>query len=101
MRQVYAVEINQSTFAGAKIGNISTLMNFIIPVVGIVAAVTFLGMILYAAYTWMTAGDKAENVTKAQQTIIWALVGLGLISLSYIIVKVVGVVFNVSDQLPL
>jgi len=43
----------------------------------------FLGLTLYAGYMWMTAGGEEEKVTKAKSLLTQAVIGLGIILLSY------------------
>jgi hypothetical protein len=54
--------------------------------VGVLGAFTLLVMI-YAGFTWMTAGGDTSRVQKAQQTIRYAVIGLGMIIFSYAIVS--------------
>lgn len=52
-------------------------------------AFVLLGMILYAGYTWMTAGGDNEKVKKAQTTIRNAIIGVAIILSSWAITKFV------------
>jgi hypothetical protein len=54
--------------------------------VGVLGAFALLVMI-YAGFTWMTAGGDTSRVQKAQQTIRYAVIGLGMIIFSYAIVS--------------
>ena len=87
-------------FAPAKITSISVILNFIIPFITVAAAGVFLAMLLYAAYTWVTAGDNAENVTKAWKIMTFAVLGLIMIVCSYLAIKLIGTIFNIGDTLP-
>jgi hypothetical protein len=58
------------------------------------AALTLLGIIavllmLYAGFTWMTAGGNEEKVTTAKRTILYAVIGLAIIMTSYAITRYV------------
>lgn len=88
------------TFAPAKIANISVVLNFVIPFITIAAAVVFLGMLLYAAFIWITAGSNAENVTKAWKIMSFAVLGLIMVIVSYLAIKLIGIFFGISETLP-
>jgi len=45
--------------------------------------VIFIGLIIYAGYNWMTAGGDEAKVTKAKDTIRYAIIGLIIIIGSY------------------
>lgn len=55
---------------------------------GIVGTVALV-MIVYAGITWMLAGvrGEAKEIQKAQDTILWAVIGLAVIFSSYAIVQ--------------
>jgi len=81
----------QANYAGATSGAsaqfglisiISTVINAALGLTGVI----FLAYILYAAYTWMTAGGDSDKVTKAKETIGRATIGLVIVLLSYAIV---------------
>jgi len=40
-------------------------------------------MIIYAGFTWMTAGGDDEKLKTARQTLIYALVGIGVVVIAY------------------
>ena len=91
---------NSNTFAPAKLTSISTILNFVIPFITIGAAGAFLFMLLYAAFTWVTAGDNPENLTKAYKIMTYSVLGLVMVIFSYLAIKLIGVVFNLGDSLP-
>ncbi|MBU0636943.1 hypothetical protein KKH16_01905 [Patescibacteria group bacterium] len=47
--------------------------------------VVFLILIIYAGFTWMTAGGDEEKINKAKDTIQRAIIGLIIILCSYAI----------------
>jgi len=72
--------------AGASVeGLISKIINTILSIVGSIALVMF----VYAGARWMTAVGNPEVVKKANQTMMWAGLGLLLIFSSYFILKLV------------
>lgn len=92
--------IDQTTFPPAKIASFATLLNIILPLLTIGAGLIFLVMLLYGAFTWLTAGDNMENVKKSQKILGFALAGLIIVIISFMAVKLLGIFFNVSDILP-
>ncbi|RMD51546.1 hypothetical protein D6827_02075 [Candidatus Parcubacteria bacterium] len=63
------------TFTGKKIINPAFSM------VGVV----FLILVIYAGFLWMTAGGKSEQVTKARNILLAAIIGLIIIFSAYAI----------------
>ena len=97
MDTVYAIDINTTTFPAAKLASISSLMNFIIPGITLIASLGFGAMLMLGAFQWLTAGEKAENVGKAQKTMTFAAIGLFFIIFSYAFVKIIVSVLGVKD----
>ena len=99
---VYAIDISQeSNFAPAKIANIATLLNIILPLLTLGAGLIFLAMCLYAAFIMMTNGDNKEKIAESQKTLAFAVVGLIVVAISFIVVKLVGYVLGVTNILPI
>ncbi len=93
---IYALDINQNNFTPAKISSLGTILNVILPLLQVGAALIFLVMLLQAAFTWITAGDKSENLAKAQKQIVFAIIGLAIVVFSFLIVKIIGYFFQVN-----
>ncbi|NMB84159.1 hypothetical protein GYA28_02615 [Candidatus Roizmanbacteria bacterium] len=97
MNVVHAeVVINESTFGPAKIANFATILNVILPLLMTGAAVIFLAMLLLGAYQWITAGDSAENMKKAQAVFTSAIIGLVIVLVSFVLVRVIGYIIGVQ-----
>lgn len=93
---IYAININESNFPPAKISNLGTILNVLLPLLQVGAALIFLVMLLQAAFTWITAGDKSENLSKAQKQIVFAIIGLLIVVFSFIFVKVIAYFLQVN-----
>lgn len=65
-----------------------TIQRGIQAVIGILGVVAVI-MILYAGFTWLTAGGNEEQVKKAKKIIKQAVIGLIIISLAYALVAFV------------
>lgn len=93
---VYALTINKDNFAPAKISSISTLMNVILPLLTIGAALACLAMALYGAYLYLTNGDKPDVLKKAQGIIIYAFIGLIIVISSFVVIQIIGKIFGIG-----
>ncbi len=58
---------------------ISTIIETVLGFLGIV----FLVLIIYAGFTWMTAGGDSDKVLKAKETIKRSIIGLVIVIMSY------------------
>lgn len=66
----------------------------VLMVVGVILALMFL---LYGGLYWMQAGGNKESVEKARKMIIYAIVGLIIMSLSLVIVNVFTTAIGVPN----
>ncbi|KKR08281.1 MAG: hypothetical protein UT32_C0002G0044 [Parcubacteria group bacterium GW2011_GWC2_39_14] len=69
-----------STVTQELIGN---AIKILLGIMGSVALCIF----IYGGIIWMTAGGTPENITNAQNTMIWAAIGLFAIFASYMIIN--------------
>jgi hypothetical protein len=73
--------------AGGTLGsNITTLINYFLGILGLVAV----GFLIYAGVLMVTAGGAEEQVTKARKIIMYGVIGIVIILLSYTIVTFVS-----------
>jgi hypothetical protein len=93
------LQINPSTFAPAKITNLGTILNVILPLLQAGAALLFLATLLQAGFIWITAGDKPENIAKARKKIFFAIIGLLIVVLSFVFVKIIGYMLQINMPL--
>lgn len=99
---IYAIDISQEgNFAPAKIANIATLLNLILPLLTMGAALIFLAMCLYAGFIIITNGNNKEKIAEAQKTFGFAMIGLLVVVISFIVVKLVGFILGVTNILPI
>lgn len=88
--------VNATTFPPAQVATIANLMNVVIPLLNIGAAILLLLILLYGAFTWITAGGNPENLKRAQKIITFAVFGLFIVLLSYLGVKLITIIFNIN-----
>lgn len=98
---VYALDINPTTFAAARFGDFASIINILIPLLTTFGAIVFLGMIIFAAFTYMTAADNPESLVKAQKIFFSAIIGLLIVVGGFLIVKLIGFILNIGSQIPL
>jgi len=75
-----------ATAPGTLGSNVTTLINYFLGMLGLVAV----GFLIYAGVLMVTAGGAEEQVTKARKIIMYAVVGIVIILLSYTIVTFVS-----------
>ncbi len=93
---IYALDI-ETKFAPAKISSIGTLLKIVLPLTMTGAALIFLTMTLYGAFRYLTSGDNPEALKKAQSTIMFAIIGLFIVIVSFVIVQVIGKLLNINQ----
>lgn len=102
--QRYFCQINATTFPtyfppAGKINNLASILNLLLPLAIAGVLLIFLAVMLYGAFTWITAGDNPENIKKAHNTILYSVLGLVIVIISYVLVKIIAIILNI--QLPL
>lgn len=71
----YSSGTNETTFAG----NVGFLIQAVLSVLGVV----FLVLMVYAGYLWMTARGEEEQINKAHEIIIAAVIGMIIVVAAY------------------
>jgi hypothetical protein len=92
-------EINPTTFPAARFNNLASILNIILPLLMIGAGVLALLMGLLGGIKWITSGSNPESLKKAQQTITMAAGGLLFVLLSYVFMKLIGLIFKIPVPL--
>ena len=87
--------ISCDTFAPACITNITTLSNLLVPLIYIVAALVLLGIFIAAAFGYVHAQGDPTAIKKAQQSMSYAVLGIIVVILAFVIVKVVTFIFDI------
>ncbi|OGK24462.1 hypothetical protein A2954_07515 [Candidatus Roizmanbacteria bacterium RIFCSPLOWO2_01_FULL_37_12] len=94
---VYAAyQINSTNFPPARIATFAHLLNVILPMLIIGAAILLLIMLLWGAFTRITSGGNPENLAKSQKIMTYAILGLVLVILSFLFVKLISTVFKIA-----
>lgn len=69
-----------------KTADLPTLIGQIIKaILGIVGSIALL-MFIYGGFLWLTSAGAEQKITKGKQVLVWAIIGLAIIFLSYALV---------------
>jgi len=63
--------------------------------------ITFLGVTLYGAWVWLTAGDKDDNIKKARKIITAGIIGFAVAVLAPTVVQLVSNLLGVNNPFSL
>lgn len=61
---------------------LNIISNIILPLIGAIAV----GVVIYGGVLFITSSGDPEKVTKARKTLMWAIIGIIIVVLSYAIV---------------
>ena len=92
---VYALDISKS-FEPAKVDSFGKLLNVVLPLATAGAALIFLVMVLRGAFMFMTNGDNPEGLKKAQSMMVFAVIGLLIVIVSFVAVQLIGRLLGVQ-----
>ena len=76
----------------AQFSDIGRLLNIILPAIMIAAALIFLAILLFGAFSYVTSSGEQEKVQKARKTITYSIAGIILIMFSYLIVSIMSMI---------
>ncbi|MFH1547399.1 MAG: hypothetical protein ABIC57_02845 [bacterium] len=74
----------------SNINSIADVINRVLPIVYGVAGVALFGYLIYAGFTWLLSSGDPDKLRKAQDTMLNAVIGLGIILLAYFGTRVIG-----------
>ncbi len=83
----------------AKYSSISSFTNLLIPLMLVVGGLMTLIMLMYGAFQYLKSEGNPDAIKKAQSTLVYALIGIFLMFISFVITRVIGFIFKV--QMPL
>lgn len=79
-----------------EITDISSLIDLLLPVLFGFGSIVVFVMFLYAGYTFMMSEGKADQLAKAQSTIIYSILGFALLVTAFFLTKVAGYIFGLT-----
>lgn len=71
-------------------GGISFFLTKVVELIYLVAGIIFLFMVIISAFQWMLSGGDKEAVSKARGRLTWAIIGIVLLALAFVIIRVIG-----------
>lgn len=74
----------------------SNLVRLGVELLLLVAVFLCVGFVLLGGFKWLTSEGDKKNLESARDTIIWAVVGLLLVFLAFLIINVLGGFFHIS-----
>ncbi len=89
--------VNPTNFPAARFGDFGTLLNVIVPNLIFVAGLIFTILIIYGGYQYMRSDGNPENLKKARNVFLYAVIGFGIVLGSYIAIKLVATIFDLGD----
>lgn len=84
------------TLQGSSSSNLSTLISNVITLFFAVGGIGFTIMILWASVNWILAGGDKEKIAAARRRITQSIVGLVLLSMTFVIMIVVGQILGIE-----
>jgi heme O synthase-like polyprenyltransferase len=76
--------------------NIGSITNVVTAVVMALGALTFGGMLFYAAFQIITAGGEADKIESAKKTFTYAIIGLVIMVMAYTFVRLITWILGVD-----
>ncbi len=83
-------------FITTPANGLNITINWIITLLGIVAAVAALFFLIWGGIRWITASGDKEKLQKARATIMYSIIGLLIVIFSILIITIIGGVLGVS-----
>lgn len=96
----FVVVIEPTTFAPARFRNISDFTNLLAPTLILGAALLFFILLIYAGFLYMRSEGSAEELKKVKNLLTYSIIGFGIIISSFLIIKIIGLVFNIQNLIP-
>lgn len=80
----------------ARFTNFGDLITLFIPLATLGAALIFGVMLMYGAFTILTAGGNPDGIKKAQKIFTFATIGLIIVLLAYLITQIINKIAGVT-----
>ncbi len=75
---------------------ISSIISLTVNILGVVGALAALLFLIWGGIKWITSGGDREKLESARRTVIFAIIGLVVIILSYVVINLVGGVLGIN-----
>lgn len=97
-------ELRNILDASPVAGKFTNLADFFSGLYGIAFSIaTFLAFfwIVWGAFEWLTAGANKQQIERARSRIIWAIVGLLIIALAFLVAQFAGQILKPKTTIPI
>lgn len=71
-------------------GGIGFFLTQVIGLIYVAATIIFVFMILISGFQWIISGGDKEAVGKARGRLIWAIIGITILALAFVIIRAIG-----------
>ncbi len=89
---------NPSVNPTAKVGEISSLTNLLLPILTATAGLMAFAYMLYGAFLWITAGGDPKRREDARNTITYAIFGVLFVVVAFLLVRIVMTVTGTDSN---
>lgn len=90
------IPIPESIPTGGLFTTGKTIITTLLDVLFVIAIVLALAMLIWGGVAWITSGGNKEKLQKARSHIIYAILGLVIVLLSFLIVNLITNFFGVT-----
>ncbi|MBN1374179.1 hypothetical protein JW962_02485 [Candidatus Dojkabacteria bacterium] len=94
------MQLGFSSIVSADVTSLAELLDFIPRIVSFIwplIGILLFGMFVYGGFMWAIAGGNPQNVQKARNIILWAVIGTVVAFGSVIIMNIFGSVLGVPN----
>ncbi len=91
----FEVGTSEETAAEAA-GTFEKIFSTGLGAITLIAALYFLGVILVAAFSWLSAGGDSGKIEKARDSIVNGVIGLMIIVAAYAVIGVIGSIMGID-----
>lgn len=81
---------------GEGAGGISQLLSSIIRLIYVTAGIVFVFMVILSAFQWIVSGGDKEAVGNARKRLTFAIIGIIVLSLGFVIIGIIGKFLGIS-----
>ncbi|MBI4040141.1 hypothetical protein HY389_02195 [Candidatus Daviesbacteria bacterium] len=83
-------EIRNLTNQGSGAAGLSLFFTRVVQLIYLAAGIIFVFMVIFSALQWITSGGDKEAVGKARARLTYAIIGITILSLTFVILNVLG-----------
>lgn len=81
---------------GNGASGINNILNTAITLIYMFGTLIFVFMFLYSAILWITSGGDKEKIRSARARITWAIIGIVVLALAFVILRILGGILGIK-----